>query len=63
MSTTLAQSLPVVKFDVCVSQWVVLESHQVQMEDGREADKYHTLLRFLRHQKQTNKQLNHVLIQ
>lgn len=39
--------LPVVKFDVCVCQWVILEPHQMQVEDGRETDENHTFPSFL----------------
>lgn len=38
---------PVVELDVGVCQWVVLEAHQMQIEDGRKADKYHTFLGLL----------------
>ena len=38
---------PVVKFDGAIRHGVVLESHQMQMEYGRETSEYHTFLCFL----------------
>lgn len=39
--------MPVVKLDGAVSDGVVLEAHEVQMQHGREGGEYDALLRLL----------------
>ena len=39
--------IPVVDFGVGVKDWIILESHQVEMEDWWQLEEYHSLLGFL----------------
>ena len=40
--------VPIIEFDVGVGDWVVLEPHQVKMEDRRKFNKHNSFLSFLR---------------
>lgn len=40
--------VPIIEFDVGVGDWVVLEPHQVKMEDRRKFNKHNSFLSFLK---------------